>query len=315
MFDKSLVRTLQFTLGLTFLVIVLGAYTRLKDAGLGCPDWPGCYGHLLAPSVSNSFTIEAVNKAWIEMIHRYIAGTLGLCIFYITIKSILAHKRLPTLWRFGVALSLLVIFQALLGMWTVTLRLNPLVVMGHLLGGIAILCLLYWIYLNYSNLPNIKVKPIIKYLTSFCVMLLCIQIALGGWTSANYSALVCADFPTCQGHWWPTFDWHNAFGTPTLALENGARVTIQMTHRIGALVVSIVLISLAFVLYTQRNKLLKALSISLLLLLMLQLTLGISNILAGLPVFVSLAHTICAVVLLLLLLTILYVIHGKKCNI
>lgn len=301
---KHLNKTLQITMLLTFIVIILGAYTRLKDAGLGCPDWPGCYGKIFAP-------LET--KAWIEMIHRYVAGTLSILILYLAVQGIRLRTVRPKLWLLTSALFCLVIFQALLGMWTVTLKLNPLVVMGHLLGGFAILVLLWCTYLSVKSVnTSSQVANNYKYLRIFtviCLTALSIQIALGGWTSANYAALVCADFPTCQGQIWPPMDWNLAFAWPGVALENTPRVTIQMAHRIGALITTILCGGLALILLQIKTNKLKLLGILLLMLLGSQVVLGISNVLAGLPVAVSLAHSAMAVMLLLCLTYIFYTLN------
>ncbi len=308
---KTITKTLQMSIALTSTVIILGAYTRLKDAGLGCPDWPGCYGHLLAPSISATFTSVEATKAWIEMIHRYIAGSLGLLIVFLAWQSIRARKQFAGVWIWASALVLLVIFQALLGMWTVTMRLNPLVVMSHLLGGIAILSILWWLNLKCSNLQHVQVSPTMRTLSSITVIVLIVQIALGGWTSANYAALVCADFPKCQGQWWPALDWLNAFAIPGLPLENAARVTIQMAHRIGALITTFFCSILIIQCWQHRHRTLRMLAYTLGILLILQLILGISNVLAGLPLYVSLAHSAVAVILLLCLLTLRYVTYDR----
>lgn len=281
---------------LTFIVIVLGAYTRLKDAGLGCPDWPGCYGKLLAP--------KADNKAWIEMIHRYVAGTLGILILIITIRT--------NFCMLACALLALVIFQALLGMWTVTLGLYPMVVMGHLLGGFAILALSWLLYLSLSPKTKvILVKTQLKILGYLSLIVLILQIALGAWTSANYAALVCADFPSCQGQLWPAMDWYTAFNlsasgifnSPGVPLENTARVTIQMAHRLGALITTLLLCAFSFYLKPRR--------VLLVVLLIVQLSLGIANVLARLPLAISLMHSAVAALLLLCCITILTEIYVK----
>lgn len=308
---KILNKTIHFSLGLTFFVIVLGAYTRLKDAGLGCPDWPGCYGNLFAPSVSATFDSHAVAKAWIEMIHRYVAGTLGLLIMFIAFSSFRIRMQMPKLWLWTTLLVLLVVFQALLGMWTVTMLLNPLIVMSHLMGGFAIFAVLWWINLKLTNLPKIVVTNDIQRLTIASIFMLIVQIALGGWTSANYAALVCADFPTCQGQLLPMLDWKNAFALPGIPLENTARVTIQVAHRLGALITMLLCTALCIRCWQQRNKLLIILGSFLFSLLLIQICLGISNVLLGLPVWVSLLHSAVAVMILLCLLTIRYVIYDK----
>lgn len=309
---KVVSKTIQFTVALTFIVIVLGAYTRLKDAGLGCPDWPGCYGHLLAPNVSANFTLTEATKAWIEMIHRYIAGTLGLLIAFLAWQSIRLRKQASGLWIWTTILVALVIFQAVLGMWTVTMRLNPLVVMSHLMGGIAIISILWWLYLKCSNLPHVQTTYSTRMLSSLSVIILLMQIALGGWTSANYAALVCADFPTCQGQWWPTLDWQNAFAIPGIPLENSARVTIQMAHRIGALFTTLICSALVIQCWRNKNKKVQLLATILASLLSIQIVLGISNVLAGMPLYVSLAHSAFAVLLLLCLLTMRYMTYDRN---
>ncbi len=308
---RDIKHTLRLSIGLTFIVILFGAYTRLKDAGLGCPDWPGCYGNLIAPSANDSFSVDDSIKAWIEMIHRYIASTLGLLIIFLATKSIYLRKQIPSLWIYTSFLVMLVILQGLLGMWTVTLKLNPLVVMGHLMGGVAIICLLWWIALHFTAIKHINCTYQLKILTLISFAAVLIQIALGGWTSANYAAVVCADFPTCQGQYWPTMDWSNAFALPSIPLENAARVTIQMSHRLGALIATVVCCILCFNLSTKQRSL-KRLSVIILFLLTIQIILGITNVLGGLPLAVSVAHNATAVLLALSLLTTIYIVNVKN---
>lgn len=298
---------------LVSIVIVLGAYTRLKDAGLGCPDWPGCYGNLLAPT--------ADTKAWTEMIHRYVAGTLGILVLIITFKTLQAKTIRSDLWLLASFVLGLVVFQAALGMWTVTLRLYPLVVMGHLLGGFAILALLWLLYLRLKPSYLVPAVPLkIKILGICCLLLLTIQIALGSWTSANYAALVCADFPSCQGSLWPPMDWRTAFNltavgifdSPGVALENTARVTIQMFHRLGAAITAITSCIFMWQIFQLAVKPLQRLAMMFIVLLIAQIILGISNVLARLPLAVSLAHNATAAALLILLITILYRLNDKS---
>lgn len=304
------------TVTMTFIVIVLGAYTRLKDAGLGCPDWPGCYGKFLAP--------EADTKAWTEMVHRYVAGSLGILILYLAIQAIRNRRQFPKLWLAATFVVLLVIFQALLGMWTVTLGLYPVIVMGHLLGGFAILAGLWLLYLQLAEGPNINLTKQhsrqLKFLATLSTIALISQIALGGWTSSNYAALVCADFPTCQGQLWPAMDWQSAFNfiqvgifeSPGMPLENSARVTIQMAHRLGALFSTILICLLCSKLYFTKVRILIILAKTLFVLLAAQISLGISNILAGLPLIVSLMHSAIAALLLICLITIMYFLYAKN---
>ncbi len=198
---------------LAFCVIGLGAFTRLTDAGLGCPDWPGCYGHLTVPSNIQSLQkIKALFptqplvavKAWAEMVHRYFAGTLG-CLILATLVVMI--RRLKQLKRkkiaFAVfALALLLLYQPILGMWTVTLKLLPVVVSQHLLGGMLIVGLLWLLWLHYDSSGDTAVTdPLLIKLRPWAllglVFLFC-QIALGAWTSTNYASISCPGFPYCK---------------------------------------------------------------------------------------------------------------------
>jgi len=192
---------------LALFVVVLGAYVRLNDAGLGCPDWPGCYGHIDVPQTADEIakanadypeTQYDTAKAWYEMVHRYFASTLGLLILIIFGLALKAKQHI----KFAVGLVGLVIFQGMLGMWTVTLLLKPLVVMSHLIGGMSLLSLLWWFYLKQSK-PSANTSTPLQRLAVITTFILAIQIGLGGWTSTNYAATACPDFPTCQGQLWP----------------------------------------------------------------------------------------------------------------
>lgn len=304
--------TLTLALLLSAVVILLGGYTRLVDAGLGCPDWPGCYGQWFVP-VSNADQISAqenfpaypleVNKAYPEMIHRYVAGTLGLMIAGLGLSAWITRRdRL-----YATALMGLVIFQALLGKWTVTWRLFPPVVMGHLLGGTLLISLLSLWRLKYTKHYPPVMHPSLHRWTIFTITLVVIQIALGGWTSANYAALACPDFPTCFGHWLPAFSshgfdltagWQEAF--PPAAKTFADRISIQMIHRLGALIVTLALIRLIIMLYASRA--LRRWAIVFSGILCLQLTLGILNVRWFLPLPIALCHQAGAIVLLLTLL-------------
>lgn len=251
-------RLLWLAAGLCLVVIVLGAYVRLSDAGLGCPDWPGCYGHLVLPGeeavreaaqARHPDRLLDVGKAWREMIHRYAASTLGLAILLIALLALLNRRDPRQPVALPVVLLGVVIFQGLLGMWTVTLLLKPLIVMAHLLGGLTTLALLAWLLLEEyrpAEGPRRAFRPAVLGLA----ILVC-QIALGGWTSANYAALACPDLPTCQGEWWPEeadfaegFVMWRGLGVDYEfgVLEAPARVAIHYTHRLGALVTLVVLI-------------------------------------------------------------------------
>ena len=208
---------------LTFVVVVLGAYVRLSHAGLGCPDWPGCYGRLLdVPDRADQIAVANAAyphrpvepaKAWKEMIHRYCAGALGLLILALAALAWRNRRQSDQPVALPLALLGLVTFQSVLGMWTVTWQLKPLIVMAHLLGGLTTLGLLAWLVLCQrqgggagATDENRALRP----LALLGLMLLAGQIALGGWTSANYAALACPDFPTCQAHWWPPLDFREA---------------------------------------------------------------------------------------------------------
>lgn len=308
---------------LVFCVVVLGAYTRLKDAGLGCPDWPGCYGSMIAPTNNLNNNLVEVGKAWTEMIHRYVAGSLGLLIIYITARTI-SLRKVNNLWILACITLSLVVFQALLGMWTVTLKLYPIVVMGHLLGGMAILSLCWLLFLNTNaSIERYALDKQFKIIAYLSLIMLCIQIALGGWTSANYAGLVCADFPSCQGKLWPPMDWKTAFNltavgifdSPGTPLENTARVTIQMAHRAGALVATVMLSLVIYKLFTSRKADLRNLGLTIAFLLCCQIMLGIGNVYMHLPLSISLLHNAVAALLLISLLTVIFKIHAKPYHI
>ncbi len=308
------------TLLLAFCVIVLGAYTRLSDAGLGCPDWPTCYGHLTVPdspeSVEQKHYLEQrplePAKGWAEMIHRYFAGTLGLFILVVALWSWRRRREDPGQpLMLPVLLLGVVIFQALLGMWTVTLLLKPLVVMGHLLGGFTTLGLLFLLWrMTGRRLPA---GPRGRRFALLALLVLVMQIALGGWTSTNYAALSCTDFPTCQGSWWPEMDFSEAFvlwrglgiNYEYGVLEHPARTAIHVTHRIGALTTLLVVGGFALYLL-RRGGAVRRLGGGVLTLLALQIGLGIGNVLLHLPLPVAVAHNAVAALLLLSLINANY---------
>lgn len=308
---------------LALIVVVLGAYTRLTDAGLGCPDWPGCYGHVTVPSkpaalaqAANDFPkapIVESRKAWTEMIHRYFAGSLGVLIFVICLLQFYHAKKIRKFPLLPICLIGLLIFQAALGMWTVTLQLLPVVVMGHLLGGLAILALLWLISLQAKNNHKLPVpNHHWQYLRPWALLGLFIiiaQIALGGWTSSNYAALICPNFPFCNGQLFPTMDFKQAFnvfapiGINYLGgdLNSAARVTIQMVHRYGAFITAIYISILGFwVLLNKFDANLRRIGWLILLVLVLQICLGIFNVLLLLPLPIAVAHNACAAILLLM---------------
>jgi cytochrome c oxidase assembly protein subunit 15 len=314
----------KLSLLLTVIVIALGAYTRLSDAGLGCPDWPGCYGHLTVPTKAGD--VQAANaayperaveadKAWLEMVHRYFAGTLGLCIFAITAWSIRA-KRSAVGVRLPIALSVVVVFQAALGMWTVTLKLMPLVVMAHLLGGFTLLALLSLFYfrLKPQKTTRQSVPGSLKLMSliAFCVVV--VQIMLGGWTSSNYAAVVCSSLPICEGNWPAFLDFKNAFSLQINGydsyefgvLEYPARMTIHVTHRIGALITFCVVGALALRLYRSESSALSKAAAVLAAVLVVQVCLGIANVVLLLPLSIAVLHNLGAASLLICLTYINY---------
>lgn len=312
----------------TLTVIVLGAYVRLSHAGLGCPDWPGCYGHMVVPDSTES--IDSANaaypqrplhgeKAWKEMVHRYFAGGLGLLIVLIAVAALKSFDWSKPAERRQVIVPLLlpalILFQALLGMWTVTLLLKPLVVTAHLLGGMATLALLLWVALSQIHWPIAQYSRLtaLRRGAVFCLILLVLQITLGGWVSSNYAALACYGFPMCSGQWWPVMDFRDAFvlwrglgiDYEGGVLDHPARVAIHMVHRFGAALVAVVLLLLC-VLVRRRVPELRPLAAIILLLLLAQIGLGIGNVSLGLPLAVATAHNAVAA---LLLAAMVFLVH------
>jgi heme a synthase len=299
---------------LAFGVVALGAYVRLSDAGLGCPDWPGCYGHLLgvpdAPheqaAAVQSFPGKPVEtgKAWKEMVHRYFAGTLGLLILGLAILAWRPEMRdraspwLPT------ALLGIVGFQALLGMWTVTLLLKPVIVTAHLLGGMTTLGLLVWLLLRQTSPRPVERPNSLRPLALLALVAVIAQIALGGWTSSNYAALACTDFPTCQGSWLPAMDFGHAFAlrrelgqtSDGGLLPFSALTAIHWTHRLWAVGVLLAVGGLAIKLL--RLPAWRRWGLWLAGLLTLQWCLGIANVLLSLPLPIAVAHNLGAAALL-----------------
>ena len=314
---------------LAMVVIVLGAYARLTDAGLGCPDWPGCYGHLTVPEAADH--IEAAEqafpdrplepqKAWNEMIHRYFASGLGFLILVIFITSFFqrAYNRPLKLPFF---LLCLVAFQGALGMWTVTLNLLPVVVLGHLLGGFSVLSCLFLLYLRLTpyRIPaeDQRMRSFGKY-AMVGILILLGQIALGGWTSANYAALACTELPICEGNWAQRLDIAGAFSVPDADnYEFGAhdypqRMTMHIIHRLGAVITFIYLSWLAIRLYAAAHSgLLKKMSLMLISTLGLQIILGVSNVVYSLPIAVAVLHNAVAACLLLVLVFLTYTLYRK----
>lgn len=314
---------------LTVVVIVLGAWVRLSAAGLGCPDWPGCYGHLSAAQAAQNLDAIAANfperpfeyaKAHKEMVHRYFASTLGLLILVLAGIAIANRKDPQQPVALPIALVALVIFQGLLGMWTVTLLLKPLIVVMHLLGGLATLALLTWLA-SGSREPDStrKRSPGVARLAGIGLVVLVLQIALGGWTSSNYAALACPDFPTCQNSYWPDMDVEDAFvlwrglgiDYEGGVLDHPARVAIHFTHRLGAIVAALVLGALSIAAIRSRNHLrLQVAGATLGFLLIAQLVLGPIMVMRALPLDLATAHNGVAALLVIAAVRLLQTARG-----
>lgn len=316
---------------LALFVVMLGAYTRLTNAGLGCPDWPGCYGHLVLPTATETLDLAQeqyphslieTRKAWTEMAHRYAAGSLALCLFIISGYLLWQQgKKRITGYRFiSVGLILLVCFQAALGMWTVTLKLLPIVVMGHLLGGIIIfstLCRLR-LQLSIAAMPQLSLMRL--WIALGVVILLC-QIALGGWVSANYAGLACVGFPQCNGQWIPDLQLSAGFNLLSPVgdnyqggvLDNNVRATIQYIHRVGAVVTALYIILLSVgLLVKQINKPLRMAAWIAICLVTTQFILGIMNVLYLLPLHVAVAHNGVAALLMATMVSMFYLVGRHR---
>jgi len=360
-------RLAWLAVALAFGVIVFGAFVRLSDAGLSCPDWPTCYGRAAWPSAvhdSLDRAAEAIrpvepHKAWREQLHRMLAGTLGLLVFALALLAtrkrrhgwaqVLAaaaavacsiplymhgqHAAAAALAVFAEALLVVaamrwsnadfarvstltlavIVFQALLGMWTVTWLLKPIVVTGHLLGGLLTFSLLAWTAWRATDVPiRLAEAPQLRRWVIVGLALLGAQIALGGWTSANYAALACGnDFPRCVGQWVPPHDFHQGFvlwrgigvDYEGGVLDGAARIAIQLAHRIGA--ATVFAFVLLFALKLVRTPGMLGWSIALLLLACAQVGLGIANVKLGLPLQVAVLHNAGAGLLLFVLVMLL----------
>ena len=370
-------RTLKTLRGLSLLaavfafgLVMFGAFVRLSNAGLSCPDWPTCYGQVTWPQHAQAVAhadaafpdrpYEA-HKAWREQVHRFLAGTLGVMVLLLALLAsarkrsallavvagaafaavgvglyirgehrwssllaacaialpLLAAMRLPRpgAWKISVLALAVIIFQAMLGMWTVTLLLKPIVVMGHLLGGMTTFALLAYAALRFAGVaaPDERMADLRRLVTIGIVLLFC-QIALGGWTSANYAALACGygpgSFPQCLGQWAPPTDFHEGFvlwrgigvNYEGGVLDMAARSAIQIVHRLGALVVFCYLGWLAIRLARRGLRLCGS---AIALVLVSQALLGISNVYFGLPLATATAHNGVAALLLFTLLATL----------
>jgi len=316
---------------LAIIVVTLGAYTRLTHAGLGCPDWPGCYGLLDVPETSEQIStaeqafperpVEPA-KAWNEMIHRYFAGSLGLFILAIAFLSV-KNRAHGTPVFLPLLLLCVVTFQAALGMWTVTMMLMPIIVMGHLLGGFTTLCLLFLLYLRLKpyRVPggDQAVRKYARY-GGIGIVILTAQIALGGWTSSNYAALTCVELPICQAGWMEQLTFDDSFDLIPPERESyefgylphAERVTIHVMHRFGAIVTAIYLLWLALAVFSRaHSQFFKNSALTLIAVLSTQVILGISNIWFSLPLSVAVSHNIVAACLMMVLIALTYSLKRK----
>ena len=289
-------------------VVVLGAWVRLTDAGLGCPDWPGCYGHLY-PQTTHHFA-----KALHEMVHRYFATSVGAIIVVLLVWALLRRRDrdqpvLPAALAF-----VLVCIQGALGATTVTLKLQPLIVTAHLLGGLSTLALLWWLSLRPERRPLTAAELRLKTFALFGLAILVLQIALGGWTSSNYAAVACPDLPTCQHSWWPKMDYRDAFvlwrglgiDYEGGVLAHPARVAIHFTHRLGAVVAALTLVALglAVVRRSTGRRLVFAGGLVIAAVL-LQISIGIAMVHWGLPLPLATLHNAGAALLVVSITTLL----------
>jgi heme a synthase len=317
---------------LCFVVVVLGAYVRLTAAGLGCPDWPGCYGHFTPLGAAENTASQAaypntplhVGKAWREMIHRYAASTLGFIIVVITALAISTRKQRLVNLPLAVSLLITVVIQGMLGMLTVTWQLKPLIVTLHLLFGLTTLGMLWWLFLSLqgrgrggvrfagassssSNAYSDRSAPPHRVML-VALVALGIQIALGGWTSSNYAAVACPDFPKCQNSWWPETDYKDAFvlwrglgvNYEGGVLNHPERVAIHFTHRLGAIAATLALLWAVVATLRRRAKTFsRVAAYAVLGALTLQIFIGASMVLKGFPLALATAHNAGAALLLL----------------
>lgn len=332
MFNWALFATL-----LAVVVIMLGAWTRLVHAGLGCPDWPGCYGFLTVPQGEANIAIANarfpdtpvdVEKGWPEMIHRYAAGTLGLVVFGLAAYAV-RHRRVGVPVKLPLFIAGFIVLQGAFGMWTVTLKLWPQVVALHLLGGFTTLTLLTVLTLRLrrqaSSPPRSGPASGRSGFQPWLyggLLLVVMQIALGAWTAANYAAVACTDLPTCQGQWWPEgmdfqhgFDVTQQVGPNYLGgqLTADGRVAIHLTHRIGAMVVLGYFAILLTLMWRQRGA--SGLTGAIALVagaLSIQILLGLANVLLHIPLGIAVAHNAMGAGLLLAVVHLIWRTHQLR---
>ena len=289
-------------------VVVLGAWVRLTDAGLGCPDWPGCYGHIY-PETTHEFS-----KALHEMIHRYFASTLGLIIISLLIWAVWNRKERQQPLTAVALLFIIVCLQGALGAFTVTKLLTPLIVTAHLLGGLTTLGILWWLSLTPEVRELSAREAGLRSYALLGLAALLLQISLGGWTSSNYAAAACPDLPTCQSSWWPHMDFRDAFvlwrglgiDYEGGVLANPARIAIHVTHRIGAIVAgSILIIVGCLCAAAARSRRLTAAGSLLALAVVLQIGIGVAMVHFGFPLPLATLHNAGAAFLVISMVTVL----------
>ena len=321
-------KTVLLSLFLAMIVIALGAYTRLTDAGLGCPDWPGCYGPSISKATENIENVQPTlldspfdkHQVWNQLPHHYFVVALGFLIVVIFINSLFS-KAYNKPVKLPFFLVILVCLQGALGMWTVTENLPPGVVMSHLLVGFTVISSLFLLYLRLIpfRIPggDAGMRRFGKY-SILGIIILTGQIALGGWMSVNYAALACTELPICEGTWYERLDLIGAFSIPDAenhvfgAHDDVQRITMHTVHRMGALITFLYLCWLSIRLYAgASSNLIKKLSIIMVLVLGAQISLGISNVVYSLPIAVAVMHNIVAACLMMVLVTISYTLYRK----
>jgi heme a synthase len=289
-------------------VVVLGAWVRLTDAGLGCPDWPGCYGHVY-PQADHNFS-----KALHEMIHRYFASSLGLIIISLGVWAVWNRKERGQPLLIVMALFVLVCVQGALGALTVTLLLKPLIVTAHLLGGLTTLGILWWLSLAPERRDLTAPEAALRKYALAALAALIVQIFLGGWTSTNYAAVACPDLPTCQQSWWPRMDFRDAFvlwrgldiDYTGGVLANPPRVAIHVTHRIGALAAGSVLIAVGALCAARAgSRRLRVIGVLLIGAVLLQIAIGVTMVHFAMPLPLATLHNAGAALLVICMATLL----------
>lgn len=329
-----LTRLAVITVLITAVVVALGAWTRLSDAGLGCPDWPTCYGSITVP-LSETAIARAQElypeqpfiaaKAWPEMIHRHFAKTIGLlCILMAGFAIYAARREKEVPVKHAVFLLLLVCLQGAFGAWTVTMKLFPPVVTGHLLFGFATFTTMFLLALRLSpflrSTGNVAARGLLP-LTVLALLVLVLQIALGGWTASNYAATVCLELPVCQDGWTQWLDFYEAFAIHTYAgttfefaphLDAAAKLTIHVSHRLGAMLTAAILLLLVLFLLARGAGRYRRFAWLLLLVLSVQVGLGVSNIVFHLPLAVAVAHNVVALLLLQVLVALTFSLSQER---